>query len=281
MEQYLKSIKVGFIGGGNMASAIGAGLIHKGILNPDNVWVSGRTDRTHGFWKDLGAHPTLNNNEVVNNCDIIFLTVKPNMLDDALNTIVGKKAIEKSKLFISVLAGVSLEILHTKLSAVAISPRIIRSMPNTPMMVGEGITVYCSNNAEPKDLELVNTLFSYIGTSQIVPESLMNAIGGLSGCGPAFAYLIIEALADGGVRMGVPRPIATKFAAQVLVGAGKMVLETGRHPGQLKDEVCSPGGTSIAGVHAMEAGGVRGSMMNAVEAAVNKTNELTSQLSLK
>ncbi|GAB1864939.1 pyrroline-5-carboxylate reductase [Camponotus japonicus] len=280
MEQYLKSIKVGFIGGGNMASAIGAGLIHKGILNPDNVWVSGRTDRTHSFWRELGAHPTLKNNEVANNCNIIFLTVKPHMLDDALNTIVEKKAEKfENKLFISVLAGVSLEILHAKLSAVVTSPRIIRSMPNTPMMVGEGITVYCSKNAEPKDLELVDTLFSYIGISQSVPENTINAIGSLSGCGPAFAYLIIESLADGGVRMGVPRPIATKFAAQVLVGAGKMVLETGRHPGQLKDEVCSPGGTSIAGVHAMEKGGVRGSMMNAVEAAVNKTNELASQLS--
>ncbi|XP_029664461.1 pyrroline-5-carboxylate reductase [Formica exsecta] len=277
MEQYLKSIKVGFIGGGNMASAIGAGLIHKGVLNPDNVWVSGRTDRTHSFWTDLGAHPTLKNNEVANNCDIIFLTVKPHMLDDALNTFVEQKVTEKfkNKLFISVLAGISLEVLHTKLSAIVISPRIIRSMPNTPMMVGEGITVYCSLNTEQKDLELVNTLFSYIGMSQSVPESIINAIGGLSGCGPAFAYLIIEALADGGVRMGVPRPLATKFAAQVLVGAGKMVLETGRHPGQLKDEVCSPGGTSIAGVHAMEVGGVRGSMMNAVEAAVNKTNEFS------
>lgn len=278
MEQYLKSIKVGFIGGGNMASAIGAGLIHKDILNPNNVWVSGRTERTHGFWRDLGVHPTLNNNEVVNNCDIIFLAVKPHMLDDALNTVEIKMP---DKLFISVLAGVSLETLHTKLSAVATSPRIIRAMPNTPMMVGEGITVYCSKNAELKDLELINTLFSYIGMSQSVPESLINAISGLTGCGPAFAYLIIEALADGGVRMGVPRPLATKFAAQVLVGAGKMVLETGRHPGQLKDEVCSPGGTSIAGVHAMEAGGVRGSMMNAVEASVNKTNELTFQSSLK
>lgn len=143
MEQYLKSIKVGFIGGGNMASAIGAGLIRKGILNPDNVWVSGRTDKTHGFWRDLGAHPTLKNNEVVSNCDIIFLTVKPHMLDDALETIVEKRVGEKfeSKLFISVLAGISLDILYIKLSAIITSPRIIRSMPNTPMMVGEGITV--------------------------------------------------------------------------------------------------------------------------------------------
>ncbi|XP_011878601.1 PREDICTED: pyrroline-5-carboxylate reductase 1, mitochondrial [Vollenhovia emeryi] len=278
-EQYLKSIKVGFIGGGNMASAIGAGLIRKGVLKPDNVWVSGRTDRTHGFWRDLGVHPTLENNEVVCNCDIVFLTVKPHMLDDALAT-VGRRADEKfeSKLFVSVLAGVSLDVLYFKLLAIVTSPRIIRSMPNTPMMVGEGITVYCGRNAKPNDLELVDRLFSYIGMSHKVPESLMNCIGGLSGCGPAFAYLVIEGLADGAVKMGVPRPMATKFAAQVLVGAGKMVLETGQHPGQLKDEVCSPGGTTINGIHVMEVGGVRGSMMNAVEAAVNKTNELTSRI---
>lgn len=151
-------------------------------------------------------------------------------------------------------------------------------MPNTPMMVGEGITVYCSMNTTNQDETIIEKLFSYIGVIENVPESLMNAIGGLSGSGPAYAYLVIEALADGAVKMGVPRPMATKFAAQVLVGAGKMVLETGRHPGQLKDEVCSPGGTTITGVHAMECGQVRASMMNAVEAAVRKSNELTSNI---
>ncbi|XP_020288097.1 pyrroline-5-carboxylate reductase [Pseudomyrmex gracilis] len=277
IEKYLKSLKVGFIGGGNMASAIGAGLIRKGVLNPDNIWVSGRTNRTHEFWKDLGAHFTLKNNEVVNNCEVIFLTVKPNILDDALKTIpkVSGEKLE-NKLFVSVMAGVPLEVLHTKLSAVVTAPRVIRSLPNTPMMVGEGITVYSSENAEQEDLELIDVLFSYIGMSQNIPESLMNATGSLTGCSPAFAYIIIEALADGAVRRGVPRPMATKFAAQVLIGAGKMVLETGRHPGQLKDEVCSPGGTTIAGVHALEVGGVRGSMMNAITASVDKTNELTS-----
>lgn len=262
-----------------MASAIGAGLIRRGILNPDNVWVSSRTDRTHGFWQDLGACPTLDNSKVMCNCDIVFLTVKPHMLDDALETVERKSSENfKSPLFVSVLVGISLKVLYTKLSRIVISPRIIRSLPSTPIMVGEGIIVYCSIGAESKDLELIDTLFSYIGISQNVPESLMNGIGGLSGSGPAFAYLIIEALADGAVKMGVPRPMATKFAAQVLIGAGKMVLETGRHPGQLKDEVCSAGGTTITGIHAMEVGGVRGSMINAVEAAVNKTNELASHL---
>ncbi|KAH0951014.1 hypothetical protein HN011_008885 [Eciton burchellii] len=277
-EQYLKSVKIGFIGGGNIASAIGAGLIRKDILNPTNIWVSGRTNRRHSFWNNLGVHhTTLKNDEVMSNCDIIFLTVKPYTLDDVLSSIIEHQTEKfKNKLFISVLAGISLNILHNKLSKIAISPRIIRSMPNTPTLVGEGITVYCSKNVEPKDLNLIHMLFSHIGISQDVPENLMNAISGLSGCGPAFVYLIIEALADGGVKMGIPRPMATKFAAQVLIGAGKMVLETGQHPGQLKDEVCSPGGTSITGIHAMEVGGVRATMMNAIEAAVIKTNELSN-----
>ncbi|KAL0111633.1 hypothetical protein PUN28_013074 [Cardiocondyla obscurior] len=264
-----------------MASAIGAGLIRKDILNPDNVWVSSRTDRMHSFWKNLKAHVTLENREVISNCDVIFLAVKPLMLDDVLTPLINihqnmlcKKF--TNKLIVSVLAGIPLNVLHSKLSVILSSPRIIRCMPNTPMIVGEGITVYSSDNANADDLKLVDTLFSYIGISQNVPEDLLNKIGGLSSSGPAFAYLITEALADGAVRMGVPRPLATKFAAQVLVGAGKMVLETEQHPGQLKDEVCSPGGTSISGIHAMEVGGVRGSMMNAVEAAVNKANEFTA-----
>ncbi|XP_076766864.1 pyrroline 5-carboyxlate reductase isoform X3 [Xylocopa sonorina] len=231
----LCSTKVGFIGGGNMASAIGAGLIRKAM--------------------------------------------KPHMLDDALDGI--RRTMTKTDLeiiFVSVLVGVTLESLTNKLKFIAAYPKVIRCMPNTPMMVGEGITVYCSMNTTSEDETVIETLFSYIGVTESVPESLMNAIGGLSGSGPAYAYLVIEALADGAVKMGVPRPIATKFAAQVLVGAGKMVLETGRHPGQLKDEVCSPGGTTITGIHAMECGQVRASMISAVEAAVKKSNELASKI---
>ncbi|XP_012284914.1 pyrroline-5-carboxylate reductase 2 [Orussus abietinus] len=276
----LQSIKVGFIGGGNMASAIGAGLIRKGILKPANVWVSGRTEKTLSFWRDLGANATLRNGDVVLNCEVIFLAVKPHMLDDALTGI--KETLKgniESKLYVSVLVGISLDTLMFKLGNIVPKPRVIRSMPNTPMMVGEGITVYCSRNTTTKDTDLVTTLFSHIGVCEIVPEALMNAVGGLSGSGPAYAYLMIEALADGAVRMGVPRPMATKFAAQVLVGAGKMVLETNRHPGQLKDEVCSPAGTTITGIHEMERGSVRGSLMNAVEAAVNRSEELASKFS--
>lgn len=276
-KDLLKSLKIGFIGGGNMARAIAAGLIRKGVINPNNVWVSARSEKTFGFWKDIGVHTTLRNKEVVENSDTIFLAMKPNMLDDAISAI--SETIDKqfeNKLFVSVLVGVTLETLCKVLRTIAIKPRVIRSMPNTPMMVGEGITVYSDEGATQKDLEIVGTLFSYAGISERVPESLMNAIGGLSGSGPAYAYLIIEALADGAVKMGVSRSMATQYAAQVLIGAGKMVLETGKHPGQLKDEVCSPGGSTITGVHAMEQGGVRASMANAVEAAVLKSQKFSA-----
>ncbi|XP_076288225.1 pyrroline 5-carboyxlate reductase [Lasioglossum baleicum] len=272
-----ESTKVGFIGGGNMARAIGASLIRKGIFNPNNVWVSARTDKTLDLWKDLGANTTLINGQVFDNCDIVFLAVKPNMLQNAVDSIYGTKKQDNKPLFVSILVGIQLHTLAEKLGLLIKSPRIIRCTPNTPMMVGEGITVYCSMNTTNEDELMVHTLLSHIGIAESVPESLMNAIGGLSGSGPAYAYLIIEALSDGAVKMGVPRPMAIKFAAQVLVGAGKMVLETGKHPGQLKDEVCSAGGTTITGVHAMECGQVRASMMNAVEAAVKKSGEMSSK----
>ncbi|XP_053980608.1 uncharacterized protein LOC128877379 isoform X2 [Hylaeus volcanicus] len=280
MAKYnFESTKIGFIGGGNMASAIGAGLIRKGILNPNNVWVSARTSRTLSFWSDLGAHATFKNGEVFDNCDVIFLAMKPHVLDDAIDGLKATMLCKSSKpLFVSVLVGVPLDTLANKLKDIVAQPRIIRCMPNTPMMVGEGIIVYSTMNTTDQDETMINTLLSYVGVVETVPESLMNAIGGLTGSGPAYAYLVIEALADGAVMMGVPRPMATKFAAQVLIGSGKMVLETGRHPGQLKDEVCSPGGTTIAGVHAMECGQVRASMMNAVQAAVKKSIEFASKI---
>lgn len=276
-----ESTKIGFIGGGNMAKAIGASLIRKGVLNPKNVWVSARTDKTLDLWKDLGTNTTLRNGEVFDNCDIIFLAVKPNMLKNAIDSThssTKKRSYNNtSPLFVSVLVGIQLDTLAEAFRKLVSSPKIIRCTPNTPMSVGEGITVYCSMNTTNTEERMVHTLLSHICIAESVPEYLMNAIGGLSGSGPAYAYLIIEALSDGAVKMGVPRPMAIKFAAQVLVGAGKMVLETGKHPGQLKDEVCSAGGTTITGVHAMECGQVRASMINAVEAAVKKSSEMSSK----
>nr|CAH7716323.1 unnamed protein product [Callosobruchus chinensis] len=165
-----------------------------------------------------------------------------------------KSASPKPKLFVSVLAGVTME----QLENCQLEARIIRVMPNTPMMVGEGCTVFSPGpKATEHDIKIVKSILSVSGVCKQVPESLINAVGALSGSGPAFVYLMIEALADGGVKMGIPRAMALEFASQTVLGAAKMVKDTGKHPAELRDEVCSPGGTTITGIHAMERGGVR------------------------
>ncbi|XP_015121251.1 pyrroline-5-carboxylate reductase [Diachasma alloeum] len=271
----------GFIGGGNMARAIGATLIERGIFQADHIWVSSRTEETLEFWKKLGVHTTLNNSEVILNCKTIILAVKPQFLDTALASLHVLRSREDlpNKLFVSVIVGIPIDSLTEKLKQV-LPPknifRVIRTLPNTPLAVGEGITVYCCPPGQDNSQEchLVEAIFSRIGIVEKIDEKMMNAVSALSGSGPAYAYLMTEALADGAVKNGVPRALATKLAAQMLIGAGKMVLQTGKHPGQLKDEVCSPGGTTIAGVHALETGGVRVSLMNAIDAAVQRAREL-------
>jgi len=260
-----------------MAQAIGAGLITKGVLKPENIWASARTEKTLESWKKLGTNTTLNSAECVNACDLIFLAVKPHMLDEALQFVRTDKVTAKRRVFVSVLVGVTLKALRSKLSRFG-NYAVIRTMPNTPLLIGSGITVYCGDSHTlPDDYAVVHKMFSQLGTVEQVPEFQINAISALSGCGPAFGYQIIEALSDGGVMVGVPRAMATKFAAEVLIGSARMILETGRHPGQLKDEVCSPGGTTIAGVHEMEDGGVRASMMNAIKAAFERSQELAEE----
>lgn len=270
------SVNIGFIGAGNMGKAIGEGLIHAGALKSSQLYVSAPSDRNLGGWKVLGANTSNKNGYVLENSDIIFIAVKPHLLDSAIEGI--KKSLIKNvsnKLFISILAGTTLDILEEKLSKVVANARVVRVMPNTPMMVHSGASAYCGGStATPEDLTIVKKMLNHVGICEEVPESLINAVGGLAGCGPAFVYIMIEALSDGALKMGVPRPLATQFAAQTLLGAATMVLKTGKHPGQLKDEVCSAGGSTITGVHALELGGVRGALMNAVEIATKRSAEL-------
>lgn len=274
------NFNIGFIGGGNMARAIGETLIQKGVFEPCNVWVSAKTEKTLAYWKNLGTNTTFDNAEIFYNSGVVFLAVKPQYLTKALDITLTTNF---SGIIISVIVGVTIEKLEKLIMQTLGSKNftrnysLFRTMPNTPLFVGEGITVYSSSiekNFNHK--KTVEKIFSHIGIIEEVDEKLIDSIGALSGSGPAYAYQMIEALADGGVKKGIPRALATKLAAQVFVGAGKMVLETGKHPGQLKDEVCSPGGSTIAGIHAMEAGGVRVSLMNAVEAAANRSKELGS-----
>jgi len=268
--------KLGFIGGGNIAKAVCEGMIYKGLIQYSQIYVSGPRLESLEHWKNKGAHITTSNGTIVNETDVIFLTVKPHILPEAIaglfKTYTPSKA--ANKLFISVIAGITLEALESILCDLEGS-RIIRTMPNTPLLVGQGCTVYCpGQQATEGDITLVKTIFEVAGICQLVPESMINAVCALAGSGPAYIYLVIEALSDGGVKMGIPRAMATKFAAQTVLGSAKMVLDTGKHTGVLRDETASPGGTTIAAIHALERGGVRAAFMDAIEAAVARCSEL-------
>ncbi|XP_022913207.2 uncharacterized protein [Onthophagus taurus] len=250
---------IGFIGDGNMAKAICKGIVDKGLISYSQVYVSSPYIKNLDIWKKFGANVTTDNSEVTDKTDIIFLAVKPHILTEALDTIYKSERCPKikDKLFVSILAGFTIKNLEMMLEKFPGS-RVIRIMPNTPMMVGEGCTVYCpGKNVKKEDIAIVRRMLEVSGLCDQVPENIINAVGALSGGGPAFVYLMIEALSDGGVRMGIHREVATRFAAQTVLGAAKMVLQTGKHTGALKDEVCSAGGSTIAGMHALERGGVR------------------------
>ncbi|KAI5631660.1 hypothetical protein NE865_15619 [Phthorimaea operculella] len=272
------SFNLGFIGGGNMSSAIVKGIVNNGCHPPSNIWVSGPHIENLSDWSKLGANTTDKNGEVFYNCDVIFLGVKPGMLrtavDDCVNTL-PKQTPPKSVLFISMLAGITIEDLHKALDALSKSIKVVRIMPNTPATVGAGACLYTPDpRVTPEECAIVERLMGGCGVVEKVPESLMASLGSLVGCGPAYMYLVIEALADGAVKQGAPRAQALRLAAQVVMGSGQMVLQTGKHPGLLKDEVCSPGGSTIAGVAELEDGKIRSSFIKAVEASTLRTKEL-------
>lgn len=268
--------KIGFVGGGNMAKAICEGIIKKGLVQFSQIYVSGPHIQNLIWWQDRGANVSTENGRVVQDSDIIFLAVKPHILPLAIANIQETLAAPvKSKLFVSILAAIDLQQLENVLESIEECPRVIRVMPNTPMMVGQGVSVFSpGSKATPHDIELIKTILEACGVCKQVPESMINAIAALAGSGPAFVYLIIEALADAGVKQGIPRAMAVELAAQTTVGAAKMVLETGKHTAVLRDEVCSAGGTTIAGIHALESGGVRGSLMTAVEVSTKRALEI-------
>lgn len=261
---------VGFLGTGKMATALAKGLTAAGFVRPGNVIGSDVSaaareafvDATGGRAEDTAA-------AVLAAADVVVLAVKPQQMAELLAEI-GRPG--GRTLFVSVAAGVGLPAYVAALGADA---RIVRVMPNTPCLVAAGASGYALGGAATEaDAELVRRMLETVGVAVRVPEQLLDAVTGLSGSGPAYVFQIIEALSDGGVRVGLPRDVATKLAAQTLFGAAKMVLETGQHPGPLKDAVTSPGGTTIAGLHALERGGLRAALMNAVVAATERSQEL-------
>jgi pyrroline-5-carboxylate reductase len=266
-----QSWTVGFIGAGQMARALARGFVQAGLVSSDQVsacdLVSAALDQ---FTAEVPSARRLKSNlQVVEGAEVVFLAVKPQAMPAVLEELAGK--IPAETLVISIAAGVTL----AKLCGGLKTERVIRVMPNTPCLVGQGAAAYAlGGGAMAADGELAEKLLGAVGMAARVDEKLLDAVTGLSGSGPAFVYMMIEALSDGGVRVGLPRDLATALAAQTVRGAAEMVLREGEHPAVLKDRVTSPGGTTIAGLQALEDRGLRGSLIAAVEAATRRSQEL-------
>ena len=263
--------KIGFIGAGQMAEALIRGWLNAGISRPEKIKASDVVPaRRDWIAQELGIATLAANQEVAQHADLLVLAVKPPFIPPVLDEL--HDHIRPDHLIVSIAAGVPLRELEEHLPD---GTRALRIMPNTPCLVGATAAGFArGTHATTNDERLVETLLNAVGRGLALEEKLLDAVTGLSGSGPAFVYVIIEALADGGVRMGLPRPVAQTLAAQTVLGAAQMVLETDQHPGSLKDAVASPGGTTIAGLHALERGKLRGTLMDAVEAATLRSQEL-------
>lgn len=266
------NLTVGFVGAGQMATALGKGFLAAGSVEPNSLIAFDVVAATGQQFQLLtGGRLAQSNDEVAKAAEIVFLAIKPQHMAKVLAEL--RNSLRPSQLIVSIAAGISLKTLSDGLKP---DTRIIRVMPNTPCLIGCGASAFSRGQyATEDDSQLVQRLLSNVGIAVEVPEKLLDAVTGLSGSGPAYVYQIIEALSDGGVRMGLPRDTATKLAAQTVFGAAQMVLSTGQHPGALKDAVTSPGGTTIAGLHALEKGALRGTLMNAVEAATERAKQLS------
>ncbi len=264
-------LTVGFIGAGKMATALAKAFVQAGLVKAENLRASDPVAeaRAH-FSKVTGGKAAESNADLPGSAEVLILAVKPAQTAEVLGGI--RSSWSEKHLLLSIAAGVTLSRLEGQLTSGA---RVIRVMPNTPALVGASATAFAVGQAaRAEDGALAQKLFSAVGMTYQLPESLMDAVTGLSGSGPAYVFLMIEALSDGGVAAGLPRDIATRLAAQTVLGSARMVLESGIHTGALKDMVASPGGTTIEGIHQLERAGVRGAFIEAVRAATEKSREL-------
>lgn len=264
-------MRLGFIGCGNMARAIIQGIVTKGVVGPEEILGSNTTpERAKETHDKLGIETTTDVTQVAGRSDIVFLCVKPQQYESVIAQI--KDHLHERQIFVSIAPGKTLAWLSKQ---IARPVKIVRVMPNTPALVGEGMTTFCVNDlVSPEDAKIVRELLESFGLAIELKESLMDAASAVGGSAPAYVYMFIEALADGGVAEGLPRAQAMQIAAQTVLGSAKMVLETDKHPGQLKDEVCSPGGSTIAGVEELENGAFRGTTMSAIQACAAKARTL-------
>jgi pyrroline-5-carboxylate reductase len=262
--------KLAIIGAGQMAEALIGALLEARVLASTGLWATDTSsDRRDLLKSRYGIKVGSDNNEAADWAEVVLLAVKPQVLDGVVRDL---NSVLAGKLVISIAAGVPLQRIAKHMPRAA---RIVRVMPNAPAMVHKGMSALAMGpGVTEEDVHLVRTLFEAVGRVVCIEERLMDAVTGLSGSGPAYAYLVIEAMADGGVKTGLPRNVAELLAAQTLAGAASMVLETGQHPARLKDQVASPGGTTIAGLRQLEQGGLRAALIAAVEAATKRSKEL-------
>ncbi|PHS00740.1 MAG: pyrroline-5-carboxylate reductase [Blastopirellula sp.] len=264
------SSKIGFLGSGQMATALATGFVNAGLISASQVYAADPFEKAREQFAQQVAGATVDsdNKNIVSACDVLFIAVKPQFLEGLAQTI---GPVPSDKLIVSIAAGIQTKQLESWLG----TNRIIRVMPNTPCLVGESAAGFCvADGATEEDVALVEQLLGAVGLAYRVEERLMDSVTGLSGSGPAYVYIMIEALSDAGVRVGLPRDIATKLAAQTVKGAAQMVLQTEEHPAALKDKVTSPGGTTIAGLQALEDHGFRSALINAVVSATERSKEL-------
>jgi len=273
----MENRKIGLLGAGNMASALIRGLLSSNTLRPEQLRASDlRVDQLAQLEKSHGIQTHTDNAELWAWANVVVLSVKPQVIGQVLEQAAG--VISADTLVISIAAGVPLAAIEARLPGA----RVLRAMPNTAAIALAGATgIAAGAHATPEDLRVARALFDAVGRSVVLDESALDAVTGLSGSGPAYVMLIIDALADGGVKVGLSRETALLLAAQTVYGSAKLLLETGEHPGRLKDMVTSPGGTTIAGLHALEAGGLRHALMNAVEAATRRATELGQAMAAK
>ena len=264
-------MKIGFIGLGNMAKAMIGGMLQKDMVKAEDILGSAKTKATvEKMQKEYGICGMGSNAEVAKAVDVLVLAVKPQFFPEVIEEIRGE--IKEETLIISIAAGKTLQWIEEAFDR---KIKLVRCMPNTPALVGEGCTGVCVNpHVSEEETEYSLKLMESFGKAYLVPERLMDAVGAVSGSSPAYVFMFIEAMADGAVAAGMPRTQAYEFAAQAVYGSAKLVLETGRHPGDLKDMVCSPGGTTIQGLRVLAEEGMRGAVMDALLACVEKSQKL-------
>ncbi len=263
---------IGFIGSGNMANAMMGGILNAKLVSSNQIICS---DPSKTKLEDLksryGVSITTDNCEVANRVDILILSIKPQFYPEVIKQI--KNHINDNTIIVVIAAGQKIEMIKERFEK---NVKVVRCMPNTPALVGEGMAALCPcPMILPEELDLICNIFNSFGKCEVVSENLMDVVTAVSGSSPAFIFMIIEAMADGAVLEGMPREKAYTFAAQAVLGSAKMVLETGKHPAQLKDMVCSPGGTTIEGVSVLEEGGLRANLLKAIQAATKKSRDLS------